>query len=153
MEDLRKSYTKTIERYTAMIEEFSKQLDFICQKQFSDLDLPLMRLQLMLRNWEKNENDAMLKQEFENIDENIISFRQEALSKSQLIMNLMHFQNQTLFEKRLECDQLKRVLQLRELLETMQINEDPWPTVINTDQVSQFIENCAGSQLIDDCAE
>lgn len=119
MEDLRKSCIearKAIERYTDMFKEFSKQLLFIYSRDGA-LDLPLMKLQLMLRNYGKDENDDVLKQEFETLDKNIISFHQGKLSKSQLIMVLENFEDLTLFRKSLECDNIFILLQYGDLLE------------------------------------
>ena len=76
-----------------------------------------MKLQLMLRNYGKDENDDVLKQEFETLDKNIISFHQGKLSKSQLIMILENFEDLTLFRKSLECDNIFILLQYGDLLE------------------------------------
>ncbi len=141
---LKECYIEAIDRYTSMTAELRKQIDFIetVYRKNHCLEKPLMQLQLLIRRWGKDEEDDEFKKALDSLDENIISFYQDTLSSQKLISILIEFENSSLLERLAEIDQMKRALQLRELLETMVTAGNPLPDVINSDKIKQFIERC-----------
>lgn len=85
-------------RYDIIYTDFSAQVDFITKKQHLS-DAPLMRLQLLLRKWAENEPDSKLKDQLKKLDETIIQFYNENLSKDQLTKILFELK-QVLLEKK-----------------------------------------------------
>jgi len=141
---LKECYIEAIDRYTSMTAELRKQIDFIetVYRKNRCLEKPLMQLQLLMRRWGKDEEDDDFKKALDSLDENIISFYQDTLSGKKLISILIEFETSSLLERLMEIDQMKRALQLRDLLKTMVTAGDPLPDVINSDKIKQFIERC-----------